>query len=886
LKIDNWQFYAIGIVIAHKICMKFYPKSRSILPLIFFFILLVLPSYLSATTQPSISVSNKTPIKRIISITTEQTKSGTIVNVLGNGIIPDYTTKIIDFPPRIVVDIFYTADPLESMTIPVKSPILKSVRVGYHQKRIRLVLDIKGTNMPIFRTMSANNKLTIFLRSTEIIDNGIPALEKYAPEYLKTRGVRAKVSGPPSSPPAVRRAGPECEQSRPGPQTNKELPALEQLIKIEADDGQDDTAFLMKGVNAYRAKNWSGAIENLSHLIKTYPEGRYTERAYFLLAKSYEQLYSKPISTHFAEIKRYYEDAINRFQTSIYVPDALLTIGNLCLKIENYYEALAYYNLVIKKYENSTEAVRALMQKVKLFLLKKKRKEALSILEYVVFKFPGSPEETEAKIEMSKLLYEMNSFRKSINILSGLLITDPENIYQRPEISKYLGYSYYQLGDNVKARENLFSFYNIWPDKKQSHLILVKIADTYRDEGLIKDAVKFYQMVIERHPETEGALISLIRIAEQQEEGALEIERGIASQVTIIGKEVGLPRQIYTEVLNYILKKDKENPLAQLALLKLALIHQKEKDYDKSLKALKELLKKYPRTSLKKECKHALNKTLGAILKEEMKAERYKNIINIYQREKDLFPLVDSPDPFLTIARASIHLNLKDMATEMFKMADSLLPDEEKPPDLLFFVSRDLFKKEKIKNALERLNLLINNYPTDKNTPYAYQLKGRILFKQKKYPQAVEMFSSALRYHLKRCERAKVLIEKASALMKHNLHEKALKATMDADKLKRNCYVHYPYIYHEIGDLYLHLGYPKEGLSIFETVFEIEKEEENKIELKLKIAQCYRLLDKKKDYLALYNQISSLDNLFWSNIAKEKIDEINFAREMRETKKK
>jgi len=66
----------------------------------------VLPSYLSATTQPSISVSNKTPMKKIISITTEQTKSGTIVNVLGNGIIPDYTTKIIDFPPRIVFDIF------------------------------------------------------------------------------------------------------------------------------------------------------------------------------------------------------------------------------------------------------------------------------------------------------------------------------------------------------------------------------------------------------------------------------------------------------------------------------------------------------------------------------------------------------------------------------------------------------------------------------------------------------------------------------------------------------------------------------------------------------------------------------------------------------------
>ncbi len=861
--------------------MELYPKSRSMLTLLFSFMLLVSPYYLNATTSPSISVSNKGLMNRIISITTKDSKHGTTVNVLGNGKISDYSTMTIDFPPRIVVYIFNSAVSFESMTIPVKSPYLKGIRVGYHSKRIRLVLDIKGTDIPIFTAMSANNRLTIFLRSRELIEKGpsnqIPLRrpDKEIPDFEKL----IKIKGDDGQDDTA--FSQSCSR-----RTNKEISVLEKLIKIEADDGQDDTAFFLKGLNAYRAQNWSEAAENLNHLIKTYPVGRYTERGYFLLAKSYEQLYSQSISAHFTEIKTHYEDAINRFPTSIYVPDALIAIGNLCLKIKNYYEALAYYNLVVKKYKDSTAALRALMQKVKLFILKKKRKEALSILEYVVCRYRGSPGETKAKIEMSKIYYEINSFRKSINILSGLLITDPENIYQHPEISKYLGYNYYQLGDNVKARENLFRFYNSWPDKKTSHLILAKIADTYRDEGLMKDAVKFYQLVIERHPETEGALISLIRLAEQQEEGALEIKKGIASHVKIIGKEVGVPRQIYTDVLNYLLKKDKENPLVQLALLKLALIHQKEKDYDKSLKALKELFEKYPRTSLKKECKHALNNTFEAMLKEKMKGKRYINIINIYQREKDLFSMINSPDPFLIIARCSLNLNLQDMATEMFKMADSLLPDEEKPADLLFYVGSDLFKKEKLGKALSRLNLLINNYPTDKNTPYAYKLKGRILFKQKRYQQAVEMFSSALRYHLRACDRARIFADKARALTAYNSNEKAMESTREADRLKRDCYIRYPPIYKEIGDLYLKLGYPKEALSIFNNALEMEKEEENKILLKLKIAQCYRLLDKKKDYLALYNEISSLNDPFWSNLAKERIAEIEFNREIRKSKKK
>ena len=822
--------------------MRPYLENRSIITLLFSFTLLVLPYYLNATTPPP----NNGLMSRIISITTKESKHGTTVNVLGNGKVSDYSTITLNFPPRIVVDVFNAAASFESVTIPVKSPNLKGIRIGYHPERIRLALEIKGADIPIFTTTPSNNGITIFIRSQKQID--------------KEKG----------------------KSNQKTLSSDEEFPALEKLIKIEADDGQDDTASFLKGVNAYRAQNWSGAVENLNHLIETYPAGRYTERAYFLLAKSYEQLFSHSISAHFAGIKSHYEDAINRFPASIYVPGALLAIGDLCFNIKNYYEALGYYNIVVKRYKDSIVALKALMQKVKILALKKKRKKALSILEYVVYTYPGSPEETEAKIGMGKLLYEMNSFRRSTDILSDVRKTHSKTIYQFPEVFLYLGNNYYELGDSVKARENLLRFYNSCPDRKMNHLILTKIADTYRDEGLIEDAIKFYQLVMERYPETEGALISLIRLAEQQEEGKLEIKKGIVPSVKIIGKEIGLPREIYEDIMSNILNKDKKNPLAQLALLKLALIHQKEKDYDKSLMALKEFLKKYPRTRLRKDIGHALERTLGAILKEEMKGKRYINIINIYHREKDLFSMINSPDPFLTIARASIHLNLKDLATEMFIIADSLLQDEEKPADLLFYVGRDLFKKDRLSGSLSRLNLLINNYPTDKNAPYAYQLKGRIFLEQKRYPQAVDMFSSALRYHLGACDRARILADKAGALMECSLNEKALKATREADRLKRNCLIQYQHIYREVGDLYLKLGYPKEALSIFNKALEIEKEKENEIFLKLKIAQCYRFLNKKEDYLDLYSQISGLDDPFWSNLAKERIEEINFNREIRE----
>jgi tetratricopeptide (TPR) repeat protein len=83
----------------------------------------------------------------------------------------------------------------------------------------------------------------------------------------------------------------------------------------------------------------------------------------------------------------------------------------------------------------------------------------------------------------------------------------------------------------------------------------------------------------------------------------------------------------------------------------------------------------------------------------------------------------------------------------------------------------------------------------------------------------------------------------------------------------------------EMGDLYLSLGNFQKAFNIFSQVIKTTKEKSSKHSLKLKLAECYWQLDKKEDSLALYNQIISLNDPFWSNLAKEKMDEIQFKKE-------
>jgi len=415
-------------------------------------------------------------------------------------------------------------------------------------------------------------------------------------------------------------------------------------------------------------------------------------------------------------------------------------------------------------------------------------------------------------------------------------------------------------------------------------LVLTQIGDTYQNEGRIKEATKFYQLVLKRYSNTEGAVISKIRLAELQEERKLVVASGIVPPVNILDEDMALAAEFYKEIINNPLNKKNETPLTQLALLKLSIIYQKEEKYKKSLEYLKTLFVKYPRSKLIKEGKQALAETIDAMFKAEQQEKRYTNIINFYLAEKELVRTANAPELFLSVARAFKQQNFEDMATELFKQADLLLADEEKPSDLLFLLGQDFYKQAKLKSALKRFSLLIDNYPSDKNVPYAYRMKGHILLKQKSYPLAAKMFSAALKYPVDKCERLSILIGKATALAGSNSDDKALEATKEADVFTRSCSSADYQIYQDLGDLYFDLGDIQKSVAVYNQAVDMVQEQAAKIPLMLKVAQCYWRLNQKEDFLALNERISSLNDPFWSNLAKERMEEINFNWEMQKTK--
>ena len=834
-------------------------------------------------------------MKRIRFVGVKACAEGTRVIIRGDGRIPTYTTRTMVSPPRIIVDINCRVLPFKSVTRSVSGSILKTVRIGHHSRSIRLVLALNGSILPGFSCLSRSDELLITLqcdpqapletKSDEQARRPFAAEGNVAPAHVENPQTvsRNTIS-------TKARADREIDRRESKPPVGVVSgtvglePMERRLMQGKVNDGREDSALFGDGVDAYRSENWMQASVRFNELIKKYPGGRYTERAYFLRAKAFDQMHLGSISEHFKETKRRYEDAAYRYPESIHVPDAHVSIGNLCLRVKNYSEALGYFNLVIDKENDSEAALRALMQKATILALTHKKEQTLSLYAHVISRYPETPEATVAKIGKAKILFEMNQFQQSLEILTALE-KRRENKYAYPDLFRYLGNNYYQLGKRALAKKHLFRYYNLCPQEKDSHLILARIADIYREEGAITEATKLYKLVLERYPKTEGALIGMYRLAEQQEAGEIRIDKKLAPDLNIIDSEVQMPRKIYEDVIRNALEKDEKNPLIQFALLKLSILQKKEKNYDKSLKILKELLATYPHTRLKNEIYQALRETLEYLLRKDFKTKRFKSIINVYQAEKKLIVALKSADVFIIIARACAKLGLNDMAIEMFKNAEPLLTDEQKPDDLLLTIGRDAFEKEEYPKALGLIEILLHQHADSPYGADARLLKGKMLLAGQNPRAALGLFEGALAQDLKRCRQIDILLSMTRALIEIDSSDRALKTVKEAGRLSKSCPDSDYRRYLEIAGLFMRLKDFQGALAVMTDARDAETDEKNKIRLELLMARCYESLNQKGKYLAIYDGIANRNDPFWSSLARERMEEIQFESSLRKGKK-
>jgi TolA-binding protein len=806
-----------------------------------------LPCGWAATPAATISKAGAKAFAVNLVVTDNPQSKKAVVVIRGNQAIPSYQTRPFSTPPRLAIDFFTTTIPAVPKNIFLKSTLLGSATIITQPKKMRLMLYFDAKNLPPFTTHVNDNELHVtFVR-------------QFPTKAPKSKSTRPK----------------------------EKAPMMDTLLEIDPEDTSAEGYLWQDAVNAYQNKHPAETIRTLKKIITTDLAGPYTERATFLLAHANEAQFSKNKLAHIGDIRNSYEDALARFGNSIFAPDAMLAMGHLLAETGNKAEATAYFNLVMKKAPGSLEALDAALQNAKSLRIKRKFAKAMILLNRICEQYENLPQVTEAKIEKAKVSYETNSFSKSLNRLSALIAADGDVISTNPEIALYMGHNYYQIGRHEKARAYFFRFFNVDPGRKGHHLILAKIADSYKDQGHNNDAVKMYKMVLKRYPKTEGALISMLRLANLQEQGAYVATEPVKKRKSWEKKSApDSPRAIYERVINELTESDPQNPLVQLAMLKLALLYQKDNQFDLSLNTMKDLMSRYPRTKLRQELREGLLRAMTTMIEEHMAAKSYGEVMAMAQREAKLVKIINSPEIFLLLARAASGLGDIQTATKMYSKCDKLFVEDEKPADLRLFTARAFIGQNKPKEALAQLDILgAQKIPAHYKTE-VFELKGRIYSAQNRNLAAAKMYDRALANEANDCKRSALMIYKAKSLEAAGHIPQALEAVGEVIGKNGACGPAAGEHLKEVGQMHLKHKSLNVAMTAFKKALEYTTIPENQIRIKLLMAKGYEAMHQKDNYLALYNEIVALEDPFWSNLAREKLEEIKFKHNFQNRSKK
>ena len=611
--------------------------------------------------------------------------------------------------------------------------------------------------------------------------------------------------------------------SRPG--------GIDQLLNPDSTDTTPDRDLFLQAAGHFQAGRWEESIRILREIIKAHPQSPHLERAYFLLAKCYDHMFKENISEHFVEVTRYYQDAISKFPDSVFVPDAMVSIGSCYFNVKNYNEALAYYTLVCENFKTYAAAPMAMFERGKILALTKKSQEAVKSFQRVEKLYRETPFASKAKIRRAKVLFDMNNFKRSLRALDEIMTAEPNKVYENPDILLYSGYNYYELGRLEKARDVFCKVLNYCPDIESNHLILARIADTYREQGMKSKASKLYNMVLRRYPDSEGGLISMLRLSADMQKVESET---LPCLIPI--EEIAPYNRSAQETCKEIMKVHGDNPLSHLAVLRLAHQQHKDKDYEGSVNILRDILAEYPDTPLKGQIKSALGAPVEAILEREQQAGNYGKIVGYYEEIKADLGDEDMPNLLLILGDAYRGLHLYDRAISTFEKAKKLYTDQGQPATLLFGLGESFYHVKSLEEAERLLKAFVQRYPEDRRAYQAYFLIGDIMLGQKKYEKAMAAFDLAM--------------------------QKDRDGSYKID------------ILFAMGETYLKLGDNEQAASAFENALKISPKGRDDHSLQFRLAECYQRLQERDKTEGILNQIMASGDPFWSRIAEAKINEI------------
>jgi len=424
------------------------------------------------------------------------------------------------------------------------------------------------------------------------------------------------------------------------PKLDNTMPMTTEL-KHEMADLSPEEAFLYGRVKqTMDIKDYEKALLLIDQFLKELPDSPLVEDMMFLRGDLYYYLWRNGDEGVLDKVISSYQKAIDRYPKSGSVTSGYIKMSQAQSYKGEEYLALGYLGLIITRRDNEDILPLAYLTRGKIFMRLKQYEKALADFNVIMEQYADSEYLPEAHFWTANYYHAVGQYENAEKSLEEVLNLDPVIFVKYPEYLFLRAKNFLYLEDYDGAREYLFKAVNIGRQQEGADMLLTRIGDTYHNQDNEKEAEKFYRMVVDYYPETEGASISRLRMADYSSD---------------------------TSVLDEISTYTDNESISELALLQKGYRQYDKGQYASVVETVKPLVDKPVETETRKSAKrlffNAAEKEIAGLYQEG----KFKDLTDFYTPEKDLLDKEIKIETMLKVAMAFKEVGLYEEAIRTFK---------------------------------------------------------------------------------------------------------------------------------------------------------------------------------------------------------------------------
>src|SRR3989338_3832257 len=625
---------------------------------------------------------------------------------------------------------FLITDEIVAQTIDTKKESMQEIYSSTNDKKSKLIKeveDLAGSLKPLSQDIAKKSSAPI----QQLTNSSQPVPAKNVQKTAKQDIKEANL-------PVLRQTG--------------EAPASPTVLPVTKFEGRD---MYKEGLKLYQDGKYEEAIAKLTEFTSFYPEDKFSENAFYLIADAYYN-FAKKDETKYQLTIDAYKSAASKFPKSSKREMALLRIGNLYAGMKFYIEAKASLKTLINEYPTGKYAPQSLISMAEILMGEKKYKEAHRQLERVLVLYPFSAVVRDATFKIADSYYLENDYIRAEELYREASKKWPTFPKTNPSVMFTMGITYFRNGKYRDSREVFFDLINLFPKDTHAIKAMAGIGDTYKIEGRERDAILMYSEALIRYPEGEDINSIKIKMAN------IGVEHPDLTPVSAIFdyKPYSEPMNTYQDII----EKHPSETIAHEAMLRKGNLLAAENRYAEAVVTFKNLLSIYPEDKIAEESKASIRGALLKMIDTYHSKKGFYTLLLTYYKNFDPF-LKDIKDPKILyeIGDSYHQMGLYNKALETF---DSVLKYDLKGAykiNITFKTGHIYYLQDKYSDAEKQLRIFLRDYPDSEMADDARWIIGDSLYNQEKFKQAISEYTLYIKKKPKNLKTVKVYYNLASS---------------------------------------------------------------------------------------------------------------------------